>query len=51
MRAYGRKKMSSKVAGHQECGGCHPEQKNEATRARREGQAEVEAEVDPKETK
>lgn len=36
MQAYGRKKGHTHVKGHQECGLCHPVQKNKKTRARRD---------------
>lgn len=37
MRAYGKKKTTTKIEGHQNCGICHPPQKNKTTRGRREG--------------
>lgn len=42
MRAYGERKAGhSAGCGHQECGICHPEQKNKKKRARREGKREA----------
>ena len=41
MQAYGRRKHHTPVAGHQECGICHPVQKSKTTRARREGRKET----------
>lgn len=41
MQAYGRKKGRTHVAGHQECGTCHPVQKNKKARARRENKRMV----------
>lgn len=37
MRAYGKKKIRTAIAGHQKCGICHPAQKSMTTRGRREG--------------
>ena len=34
MQAYGRKKHSTHIEGHQNCGICHPVQKSKPTRAR-----------------
>lgn len=41
MQAYGRKKSSTKVAGHQNCGDCHPVQKNKKKRARQDEQTQI----------
>jgi len=41
MRAYGKKKISTEVEGHQDCGVCHPVQKNKTTRARQEGKVMI----------
>jgi len=37
MRQYGKKKTCSHLANHQECGICHPTQKNTKKRARSSG--------------
>lgn len=37
MRAYGKKKTHTHVAGHQRCGVCHAEQKSMRDRARKQG--------------
>ena len=36
MKPLGKKKTCTRVAGHQECTTCHPEQKNMIARARQE---------------
>ena len=41
MQAYGRKKSPTGVAGHQECGDCHPVQKNKKKRARQKEKKEI----------
>lgn len=48
MQAYGRKKGHSHVAGHQQCGICHPVQKNKTARGRVENKLEVEEQLDMK---
>lgn len=42
MIPYGQRKVHTCVAGHQECGICHDEQKSHPTRARHAGREEVE---------
>lgn len=37
MKAYGKKKIRTSIAGHQNCGVCHPAQKNMKNRARQTG--------------
>jgi hypothetical protein len=41
MQPYGHRKGHTHVAGHQECGICHPAQKNLKKRARRKGKVKV----------
>ncbi len=41
MRPLGKKKTCTKVAGHQKCSTCHPEQKNMEARGRREDKIEA----------
>jgi len=41
MQAYGRKKSATHVAHHQECGVCHPVQKNKSKRARQQVKKEI----------
>ena len=41
MRAYGKKKIATKVKGHQQCAICHPSQKNKKNRGRKQGEAEI----------
>lgn len=41
MRRLGTKKISTKVAGHQACGTCHPGQKSRKARSRQEAGAEI----------
>lgn len=45
MQAYGRKKGRTHVAGHQNCGDCHPVQKNKTARARRAAKEEIAQEM------
>lgn len=45
MRAYGKKKGHTHVAGHQQCGECHPPQKNKTTRGRVENKEAIAQEI------
>jgi hypothetical protein len=47
MQAYGRKKGHTHVEGHQECGICHPVQKNKVKRARRTNKQAISEESEP----
>ncbi len=42
MRQLGKRKIATRVAGHQNCGTCHPEQEGGRTRERRNWAAEEE---------
>ena len=43
MKPLGMKKVGKSAEGHQECGICHPEQKNMKARSRRELEKELQA--------
>jgi len=47
MQAYGRKKGCTRIAGHQNCGDCHPVQKNKEDRARKEEAVIIDEQLAP----
>lgn len=50
MKPEGKKKIRRTLEGHQDCGTCHPEQKNLSKRSRAAGKAEVARQIDDRYT-
>lgn len=46
LKFVGKRKISTKVKGHQNCGDCHPEQKSHKARARLEEKIEIESQLE-----